>query len=142
MFALEIIFPKRRNHWGLLLKQKKKKKKMKNFWPNGYKIFADVVSKIAWTPNYPKEGILFSDLTGAFNNENIHKLAQIVTSALYIEKKQVFVGIPSRGVQLASIFAATVPGASCVSLFKDGVGTTLPGKPNHPQKGYKFFYYL
>lgn len=100
---------------------------MENFQKNGYKYFAEVVSEIRWTSNYPKEGVYFADLVKAFGCDSMRFLAKNVARSLFMEKKQVVVGVPTRGNLWASILGSAAEGVETIFLFKENVGTPVPG---------------
>lgn len=101
--------------------------KMSNFSGNGYKDFSKVVSEIRWTENYPKPGIYFADLIKAFGCDAMPRLAKNVCQNLFMERKQVIVGVPTRGNIWASILGSAADGVTTIFLFKEGVGTPVPG---------------
>lgn len=86
--------------------------------------FNAVVRSIQWTPDYPKEGINFCDLSATFGLPSITELAKITCTALCIDTDHVIVGIPTRGNTWAALLAS-VSGARAVFLGKEG-GTSTP----------------
>ncbi len=88
--------------------------------------FNNIVNAIRWTPDYPIKGVNFSDLSSVFGHPSLAALAKIATDALHIEKGQVVLGVPTRGVIWSTVLA-NAAGVPAFFLQKTGVGTALPG---------------
>lgn len=93
--------------------------------PNGYKLFNEFVSKIIWTENHPKPGILFADISGAIGHASFKSLMSKVCVSRGIQKGHVILGIPTRGNYIAPIIGSCSDGSQTVFLHKEGVGTLL-----------------
>lgn len=89
------------------------------------KSFINISNLIRWTPDYPKKGIEFADLSRALNHPDTRALSDLVAQNFGIEKDCVVVGIPSRGCLWANILAASA-NTIAIQLQKQGVGTPLP----------------
>lgn len=86
---------------------------------DGFAKFAKVIEKgIRTTLDYPKDGILFFDITTALG---MNELTELV-SRLDMHKGDFVLGVPTRGIPWAIKL-----GQETIFLHKEGVGTPLPG---------------
>ena len=84
-----------------------------------------VKAKIRTVPNFPKEGILFRDITTAIKDKDALKaIIDFMTDSLKDEKLDYVVGIESRGFIFGSALAYSL-GAGLVLIRKPG---KLPAK--------------
>lgn len=95
----------------------------------------ELSNRINWTPDYPKKGVDFADLSRALNCVETRELSDIVAKNFGIEKDCVVVGIPSRGCLWANTLAMSSH-ATAVQLQKQGANTTpLPNSVEFCRSG-------
>ncbi|MGK7346567.1 MAG: adenine phosphoribosyltransferase [Candidatus Nitrospinota bacterium M3_3B_026] len=93
----------------------------------------DIKKVIREIPNFPKEGILFYDITTLFSDARSFRRAVDLLAHRYIDKRpDIFVGVEARGFIVASALAYAL-GAGVVIIRK-------PGKL--PHKTHKISYDL
>ncbi len=98
--------------------------------------FIAITKLIKYTPDYPKPGINFADLTKVLTSASLRRLLRILCDNIGMDRDWVLVGVPTRGCHVALLAAAACGlDPTVIQLQKDGVGTLMPGSEEFCRSG-------